>query len=131
MESPKIPRPLRLEAIGDELWKLIEEYWYYVGDPDDEDLIKVPIGFETDLTSTPRFLWTFYPRDGKYRYAAVIHDFLYHMQTRTRAETDLIFWEALKEIGINAFHRNVLYNGVRLGGWFWWNKRAKELKNNG
>ena len=128
MESRKIPRPLRLEAIGDELWKLTDEYWYLVGHPQNNDLVIVPKDFITDLASTPRILWTIYPRDGKYRYAVVIHDFLYHYQTRSRKEADFILWEALKEIGINAFHRNMFYNGVRLGGWLPWNKRKKELE---
>ena len=131
MESPKFPRPLVARKTGDMLWTLVEEFWYYVGDPDDEDLIIVPIGFQYDFASTPRVLWQFYPPDGRWTYPSTIHDFCYFMQTRTRKECDLILWEGMKEVGCGPITRNNFYNACRLFGWAVWNKRARELRKNG
>ena len=60
--------------------------------------------------------------------AALVHDFLYHTQTRTRAESDGIFKEAMKVLGVNWFVRGTMFNSVRAFGFIPWNKRAKELK---
>src|SRR6266404_482109 len=89
--SPKFPKPLILEKIGDMLWEVYEEFDYYVGNPMNNDLIVIPKGFHTDLASVPRLFWTFFPPDGKYTYGALPHDYIYWTQTRTREATDKIF----------------------------------------
>lgn len=38
----------------------------------------------------------------------------------TRAQADLLLWEALMCEGANAVERNLIYNGVRIGGRFVW-----------
>ena len=131
MASPKFPKPLVLEKIGDRLWKFHDDFWYYVGDPKNNDLVICPAGMITDMSSTPRLFWSIYPPDGKYLYGAAPHDAIYFYQTRTRKEADFIFWEAMKEIGVGVVTRNIMYNAVRMFGWIPWNKRSKELRKNG
>mgnify|MGYP001572622585 CR=1 FL=1 len=127
--SVKFPKPLVLKKIGDMLWELYEDFWYWVGDISDNDLIIVPSSTQTDLASIPRFFWIIYPVDGRWTYAAIPHDYLYHTQVRTRKEADYIFLEALKEIGVGFFTRRIFYSAVRVFGWMPWNAQTKRLKN--
>lgn len=92
----------------------------------------MPASFVTDLASIPRAVWSFYPPDGPWVKAAVIHDFLYATKgvgvwgkkhvgiTRatpyTRAEADNILREAMVDRGIGAWERNVIWSAVRAGG---------------
>lgn len=78
-------------------WKLKEPVQYSTKEG---EMIEVPVGFITDLASIPKVLWTFYAPFGKYSKAAVIHDFLYRKQFKTRRESDLIFYNAMKADGV-------------------------------
>jgi len=90
--------------------------------------ITVPEGYNTDLASVPRGLWNFSPPGGKYREAAVIHDYIYTDLTIrfTKKEADRIFLEAMEEIGINWFQRKLMYAAVRIGGRGNWNKEPDD-----
>ena len=125
--TPKFPKPIVLKKVGDMLWEVYEDFEYYVGDPINNELITVPKGFKTDLASVPRLFWQIYPPDGKWTYAALVHDYLYFTQTRTRAEADRIFLEALKEIGVGWVTRRLMYTAVRVGAWLGWKKRKNEI----
>ena len=72
--------------------------------------ITAPAGTETDYASVPRGLWNVFPRAGKYRKAAAIHDYLYRKTNRNRAVCDLIFWEAVRACGIGSFQSWVLWD---------------------
>lgn len=52
----------------------------------DGNTITIPIGFETDLSSVPRWLWGIAPPFGNFVLAAIVHDYLYHTNYR---ESDL------------------------------------------
>ena len=65
---------------GRSLWALQRDLSYTTGDT--SDVITVPAGFVTDLASIPRLVWSFYPPDGPWVKAAIIHDFLYDTQGR-------------------------------------------------
>lgn len=83
-----------------------------------------PGGFVTDLASIPPFLrWLFSPNDATRR-PAVTHDWLYCAQLTTRLVADRIFLEALERNGVGYLRRKAMYAGVRVGGWWYWNKRA-------
>lgn len=87
--------------------------------------IIVPKGFITDFASIPRLArWVISP-NGASRHAAVIHDWLYVSQTKTRAQSDEIFLEALEVSGVSWIQRKTMYAAVRAGGWIYWNKRSK------
>ncbi|MDT3678904.1 MAG: DUF1353 domain-containing protein [Burkholderiaceae bacterium] len=93
--------------------------------------VGVPDGFVTDLTSIPQIAWSFGIRpEGPYAYAAIIHDYLYWMQDRTREEADQIFLIAMADSKVDESLRNSIYNVVRLGGLSAWSKNA-DLKRKG
>lgn len=96
-------------------WVLAHKLTYVT---DAGEVIEVPAGFETDLASIPRLLHWMIPVNGKHRAAAIIHDYLYTIRDRSRAEADAIFLEAMKESGVRWTQRRAMYLGVRMGGWF-------------
>jgi hypothetical protein len=66
--------------------------------------------------------------DGDYTYPAIVHDYLYWEQTRSRAEADEIFKLGMEEFGIGAATIWTIYTAVQKGGAKAWeqNARAKE-----
>lgn len=82
--------------------------------------IVVPVGFDTDFASVPRLPFMFWFFGDRAHAAAVIHDYLYRLRDRSRAEADAIFLEAMEASGIGFFSRMAMYYGVRAGGsWTW------------
>lgn len=45
-----------------------------------KDVIDIPKGFLFDGSSSPRFLWWLFPSYGDFFFAALIHDYLYHIR---------------------------------------------------
>lgn len=85
--------------------------------------IVVPAGFKTDGASIPRLLWPVFGHPfERYAAAAVLHDSLYRIKTMSRAEADRIFLEAMAVLGVPKWKRNLMYAGVRAGGWWYWNR---------
>lgn len=82
----------------------------------------VPVGFETDFASVPRFFWRVAPPWGRYLRAAVVHDYLYYAGTTTRADADKTFLLIMEVDGVAAWRRNMMYWAVRAFGWISWNK---------
>jgi len=80
------------------------------------ETIIVPVGSTADGCSTPREVWNLLPPFGQYWLAAVLHDFLYRKTTRTQAECDLLFLEAMKSLDVDLLIRETIYEGVHLGG---------------
>ena len=119
---------------GRSLWGVQRDLGYRPGAGG--DVILVPAGFVTDLTSIPRWCWVILTPDGPWAKAAVVHDFLYatsgtgHWKRRTdgrtragpytRREADAIFREALANRGVDAFRCFVMWAAVRLGGGRGW-----------
>ena len=108
--------------------RLLEDISYHVGGPDSLDKIVIPKGFVSDGGSVPRILWTFIDPWGPASKAFWLHDWLYHTQDRTRLVSDAILLEAMEVLGVNWLKRELIYNGVRIGGWVAWNEHTKELK---
>src|SRR3990167_2187081 len=94
---------LTITQIGPQLWQTADEFDYYVGYENSNDKITVPKGFITDLASVPPPASMLIPKSGLYNQAAVLHDYLYSVQTRTRLASDRIFLEAMKVLGVNLF----------------------------
>jgi len=92
--------------------------------------VKVPKGFITDLASIPQVFWSGLPRDGKYIYPAIVHDYLYWSQDRTREEADKILKLGMEEFNINSIVVNAVFWGVRAGGEWSWNTN-KQMKASG
>lgn len=82
--------------------------------------VDVPPGFVTDFASTPRPFWSIVPPDGEYAYAAIVHDYLYWTQDRSREESDQIFKLVMEDLRIDPLKISAIYAGVRFGGGRTW-----------
>ena len=91
--------------------------------------VSVPKGFVTDFASIPPVFFSLLRPDGDYTYPAIIHDYLYWTQTGSREEADHIFRWAMQDFGINKAVAWVVYQAVRWGGGFAWEKNAKDKAN--
>lgn len=96
----------------------IEQPFEYV-DPRDRNW-EVPAGVTTDGASVPRFFWiAFPPFTGKYRGAAVVHD--YYCQTKMRGwlDTHETFYTAMRASGVDEFTAKAMYGAVYAFGPRW------------
>ena len=95
------------------------------------ELLAIPAGMTTDLASVPQVFWPILPPDGPYGEASTPHDLCYkskgtftwfnrrgrdRAQPYTRAECDEILREGMVALGVPAWKRIVVYEGVRVGG---------------
>lgn len=118
--------PLIVEALpGGRRWKLTEPFEYHVGEYPSEFVLRVPEGFTTDFASVPRIFWALISPYGKAGKAAVVHDYLYHLnrvglEVVTRKQADGIFLQAMGVLGVAAWRKYPMYLAVRLfagSGW--------------
>jgi hypothetical protein len=73
----------------------------------------VPAGIETDGASIPRVLWIAYPPfTGKYRSAAVVHDYFCQTKSRGWKETHQTFYFAMRAAGVDDRTAKVMYAAV-------------------
>lgn len=99
-------------------------------------VLTVPVGFHTDLDSTPRYLPLAYAAlKGTGKPAACVHDLLYQCHRAdpftfglvgggwheaavpvSRAVADAVYAEALGALGVPAWKAWCMYRAVRLGG---------------
>ena len=124
-----LERPPLMRAVPSTNYRrfiLYDDISYNVGHSRSADRVTIRAPFITDFASIPRFLWAIWPPMGAYSAAAILHDFLYTSQSRTRRQSDDIFFEAMGVLGVGLITRYALYYGVRMGGWIpWGNKRKK------
>jgi len=119
---------LVLEALPDgKTWKLQHPFAYQSDRY--KRTVRAAEDFECDFASIPRLFWRAIgpPATGRYRRAAVIHDWMYcnHVQTLTRhaisrAEADGLFYEAMICDGVGWINAWLICKAVRLGGWVSW-----------
>lgn len=118
--------PLRVEAIDERDWKLLEEFVYYIGHLGSNRWVEVPVGYVTDFATIPQVFWSVIPPWGKYGKAAVIHDFLctdayYYSMIDGKKEkvpcdrktADDIFLEAMTVLEVDEVTRTIMYSAVR------------------
>jgi hypothetical protein len=144
--------PLELEYLDGRFWKVTAPFDYAVGYPDGKTIVHVPVGFLTDFTSIPQILWSFIPPTGFYGKAAVIHDVLYKLGNINGMKipqkyADDVLNEAMVVLSSawvlehgrtepgypyiprgelkTLIEREIIYRGVRLGGWVTWNRYRK------
>lgn len=88
------------------------------------DKIVVPAGFETNYATVFRLplLYLFFGRVGDA--AAVVHDWLYYVQSTTRKEADRAFYYLLRAKKVSRWRALFMWAGVRCGGWLFWNRRT-------
>lgn len=107
-----------------QMWMLVRPLRYL--DRAGEEIV-IPAGFLTDLASIPRAFHWLIPVNGRHRAAAILHDYLFVVQTRRRAETDALFLQAMAESGVSWAQRMAMYAAVRAGGWPAWRHNARQL----
>ena len=121
-------RPLDIRKVeGTKYWILRSEVVYHVGTYPSEEIIRVPVGFKTDLGSKPRLTWWLvgHPLDEGAQ-AYVVHDKLMQRPDgRSRRRCDQIFLEALKVLGVSWWKRSAMYFAVRVCDRGVWNKYRK------
>ena len=123
-QQPIPPAPL-LPFADNKQWVLFDDMRYEVGTSG--VVIIVPKGFVTDFASIPQAFWsTGLSPNGLYSKAAVVHDYLYWTQTCTRMQSDNLLVIAMKESGVGLAARQLVYDGVRLGGEQAWSSNARE-----
>ena len=106
-------------------WVLYSPDFAYRVNDDPDDLVEVPQGFVTDFASVPRPLWWLYAPWGRHGHAAVLHDWGYFKQDRSRREYDHIFLEAMAVLGVGRFKRRAMWLAVRGPGLFAWMANAR------
>lgn len=112
------------------LFKVPVSFEYYIGIKGANNIIEIPKGFICDGASIPKIFWSVVGNPlGKYAPAAVIHDFLYRYQIRSRKESDEIFYEAMQVLKVPFWKRWIMYHAVRTCAWRVWNKRKRELES--
>lgn len=113
--------PLVVSPLSDgRRWKLYRSFTYHLGTKYSRDYIRVPAGFVTDFASSPSQIWWLIPPWGRYGKAAVVHDYLYQTQKRSRKEADDIFREGMGVLGVEPWRVFLMYWGVRLFGFLAW-----------
>lgn len=90
------------------------------------EAVTVPPGFVTDFASIPQIFWSLLRPDGEYAYAAVVHDYLYWTQTRSREEADDILKMAMEDFEVGTVTIETIYGAVRLGGKGAWGGNAEK-----
>ena len=107
-------------------WVVLKSFGYDVGEEGSGNTVEVKKGFVTDFASIPRLFWILLPRWGKYGNAAVIHDWLYWCQDRTRAEADRIMLEAMGVLFVPNWQKYAIYLFVRVFGLISWHRNHWE-----
>ena len=114
----------------DKTWIILFDFGYEIGVEGSGNVINVPVGTHTDFASIPRPLWAIFPKWGKYGNAAVIHDWLYWDQSRSRKEADDIFLKGMEVLEVPKWKRYTIYYAVRWFGCFAWRSNQKKKQGN-
>jgi hypothetical protein len=88
--------------------------------------IVVPAGFETDFASVPRVPIIFEMWGNKAHREAVLHDYLYRIDSKPVAsysEANGVFLEAMEVRDKDVYVRYPMFWGVVLGGWTAYHKK--------
>ncbi|MBW1635268.1 MAG: DUF1353 domain-containing protein [Deltaproteobacteria bacterium] len=110
------------EKIGEKRWEATRDMEFFYGK---NDSLKAEIdeGFVTDFATIPFPVCLIYPSDREdYALPSAVHDRLYATKDYSKLMADAIFYQAMKESGVNLFTRTLFFIGVALFGWFRWNK---------
>lgn len=130
--------PLRIEQDPNDrrFWFSSIVLRFHVGHEDSDEIITIPAGSRSDLQSIPPLVWPIFghPLD-EYAVTGFFHDELYkHPDNgvdapRTRKRCDAIYLEMNIVLGCPWWKRTGKYLGIRLGGWWGWNRYRKADRN--
>lgn len=99
---------------GRRLWRMDSPMLYYSQKLD--RVIKVPIGFITDLESCPRWPGIYWLVGDIVQEAAALHDYVYSTALFPRSVCDQLLQEAAEATGTSTWKAAILWAGVRVGG---------------
>ena len=116
---------LDTQEVSDKLFEVIDHPFQYQSD-EAKMVITVPIGFQTDFASVPRFPLIYALLGDTAHEPAVIHDWLYYSAIVNREIADNVLYEAMTVFGVEDWRRDMIYEGVRAGGWYAWDEHRKE-----
>lgn len=119
----KFLSPVICANLTDSVWQLHEPLIY---ESDILGNIEVPAGFQTDLASVPRIPIIFELWGNRSHYEAVIHDYLFRVDSIPHATLDQankVFFEAMGVRGERNFIKYFMFWGVSLGGCAQYHKR--------
>jgi hypothetical protein len=114
---------LEAELVKDEpaTWRLTQPLIY------DSDVagrvIVVPVGFVTDLASTPRLPFVYEFAGGVANMASVVHDYAYTTHIVDRSTADAILREASAVTGVSWLKRQAMWAAVRAFGGSHWDSK--------
>lgn len=91
--------------------------------------VRVPKGFACDLASVPRWFWGLNPPTGRYAYAAIIHDYLFWVQTTTIEVANEVLYQAMRDAGTDDATVSRFKVGVSIGGRKAWESNSEAKKN--
>lgn len=77
-----------------------------------------PKGESIDGASIPQPAWSFIggPFEGRYLYAAIVHDYFSCSKSQDFDETQDIFWRAMRSVGVDSFKAWYMWAAVRFLG---------------
>ena len=92
--------------------------------------VTVPVGFEFDFASIPKFAQAWLPKAGMlYDRASCLHDYLYVTELFSRKECDKLFYKAMLSDGVPKSRAWIMYQAVRLGGRIPWRQHTLSTIN--
>lgn len=93
----------------------------------------IPKGFETDLSTVPKWLWGLLPPFGDFLLAAIIHDYLYVTKpcSKEAADKEMLIWSKVlnSDNFINRIDNYLRYYGVKHLGFKVWKRGIKNQFN--
>ena len=106
-------------------------YWRLLSDIEIElsngQPVVIKAGYYTDLSSSPKWLWSMFPPFGDFLLAALIHDWLYSNNIGSREDADLEMFYLSQAVNGNELDNVIRYNAVRCFGKSWWDRAAGRL----
>jgi len=123
---------LKLERFKDPVYIVLRDLNWKPNNPENGVYeVTVPEGFVTDLASIPPIFYAVLRPDDKYAHAAVVHDYLYWKQNRSRREADRILLSAMEDLEVSKAVRLLIYRAVRWGGGNSWERNRKSKEDGG
>lgn len=122
-EDNVVPSSFASKRLSRDYSIVLKGFEYYVGNKEDDVVIRIEPGYITDGATIPRVLSKYIPAWGKWGQASIVHDYLcetlsvlvHGVKTPiTRRQGDRIFLEAMGVLGVPWYQRIVFYAGVRL-----------------
>ena len=96
------------------------------------EMITIKSGFVTNFGSIPALVRPFLDRAGKSLRGFVAHDYSYGKDIGlTRKEADNLLYELGREDGEGWWDSQMIYRGLRLGGWTHWQKAGIQFEKPG